>query len=143
MHVNVHRRIDDVGWCVTIEVSLFDATIFESNRSPGHQLGHAETDSGLKLAFHGQRIHCQPTINRHRRAMNLWTLVFNRNINSARYRSAEAFMARDARRMSLWQLASPRGALFIHQIERGAELLCLRLKKLTTVSNRIHFRSRG
>src|SRR4029077_3330655 len=93
-YVNIcrDRSILYVRWRVAVPIALFDATIFESDGSLGHQLRDAKSYSTLHLALDRQRIHCQPWVYSDCRAMDSGTSALNGNLNCASHSCAKALV---------------------------------------------------
>src|SRR5439155_20615949 len=82
MDIDRHRRVNDVGRSIAVEVPLFHAAIFERDCSLRHELRNSERNPCLKLAFDSERIHGDTRVNRDGYAVNLWPLVFDRDVRS-------------------------------------------------------------
>jgi len=109
VHINLSRRIGDIGRSISVEISLLDATVLYRNGASRHNLRKTETDSALELAFDRKRIDGEAAVYGHRNAMNSQPPINDRNFSSARARSVVILAACISDRMPWGHCSPPAG----------------------------------
>src|SRR4029077_6758167 len=114
MHVDSSRRVSHIRGRIVVEVSLFDLSILQRDRSLRHQLKKAEGEAALDLTLDREGVDRETPVNGRGAAMNGRSSSVPRPVAATRNSRTVPLVDSDAGRVASWQRVPPLGALVVH-----------------------------